>query len=73
MSEVILSSIQVWRQRAREGTLSVEDMREAVAAIRRERVGAAGVSSAAKERSATVAAKKKPIDSDALLDELDNL
>lgn len=70
MSEVIQTSVQVWRQRAREGTLTVEEMKVAIDAIRQERLGQGAVSTAAKEKKATVAKKKEPINSDALLGEL---
>lgn len=67
MSEVIMSNIQLWKQKAKEGTLTRDEMRQAVAAIRAERVGAGAVSAVAKEKKATATAKKAPIDSDALL------
>lgn len=70
MSEVVLSNIQIWRAKARDGTLTQEDMRNAIAAMRKERVGAAAVSTASKEKKASTAQKKLPIDSDAMLDDL---
>lgn len=70
MSEVIEGNIQLWRQKARDNTLSTAEMRAAIAAIRTERVGKGEVSAASKEKKATVAKKKAPVDSDALLGEL---
>jgi exoribonuclease R len=70
MSEIIQMSVQLWRQKSLEGTLSIEEMRLAVAAIRKERLGQGAVSAASKEKKVAVAAKKKPVDSDALLGEL---
>ena len=70
MSELILSNIQIWRAKARDGTLSQDDMRQAIAAIRKERTGAAVISSTSKATKAVAAAKKQPIDSDAMLDAL---
>lgn len=70
MSDVILSNIQIWRAKAADGTLSMEDCRAAIAAIRKERVGAAAVSAASKATKAATAAKKAPVDSDALIDSL---
>lgn len=70
MSEVILSNIQIWRSKAADGTLSMEDCRAAIAAIRKERVNAAVVSATSKTNKAAAAAKKAPIDSDAMLDSL---
>lgn len=70
MSEVIQTSVQVWRQRAREGTLTVDEMKAAIQAIRSERVGQGAVSTAAKEKKAVATKKKQPINSDDLLGEL---
>lgn len=70
MSEVILSNIQIWRQKAADGTLTIEETRQAIAAIRKERVGAAAVSATSKANKAAAAAKKAPVDSDALIDGL---
>lgn len=69
-SEVITMSVQLWRQKAREGTLTPEEMRAAIAQIRAERIGQGAVSTAAKEKKAVAAKKKEPINSDALLGEL---
>lgn len=66
MSEVIATNIQTWRQKSLEGTLTIEEMREAIAAIRTERLKA-GEKGAAKRAAA---AAKKEIDSDAMLEEL---
>lgn len=70
MSDVVNTSVQVWRQRAREGTLTVEEMKVAIQAIRTERMGQGAVSAVAKEKKVAVAKKKEPIDSNALLGEL---
>ena len=71
-SAVIQSQIQTWRQKVANNTITTEELTEAIAAIRKERVGAAGVSAASTERKTTAKAKAKagPIDSDALLDGL---
>ena len=66
------AKIQLWRQKAREGTLTQDEMREAIAALRQDRVGAASVSATSREKRATTRAKAN-INSDALLGELDNL
>lgn len=66
------AKIQLWRQKAREGTLTQEEMREAIAALRQDRIGAAGVSAASRERKATARAQKN-VNSDDLLSELDGL
>lgn len=70
MSTVIQTSIQLWRQKSRDGTISLDEMRQAIAAIRQERVGASSVSAASTERKVVAKAKKVPINSDDLLSEL---
>jgi hypothetical protein len=70
MSEIIPSKLQEWRQKAAAGTITIEEMREAIAAIRQERIAGSIRSSASREVKATAKAKAKPIDSDALLGEL---
>lgn len=74
MSDVIQTNIQRWRMKAAspEG-LSTEEMREAIAAIRKERVNASEKSSTAKARTSTAKAKKAPVDGDALLGEIEDL
>ena len=73
MSEVIMSNIQIWRMKAKDGTMTLDDARAAIAAIRKERTGASEVSAVSKTRKAATAAKKVPVDSGALLGELDDL
>lgn len=65
-------NIQVWRQKALEGTITTDEMRQAIAAIRKERVQASEVSekSTAKRTATKAKAAAAPIDSDALLGEL---
>jgi hypothetical protein len=73
MSEVILSNIQIWRMKSRDGTMTLEDSRAAIAAIRKERVGASEVSAKSGVKKAATAAKKVPVNSDDLLLELGDL
>lgn len=63
------SKIAIWRQRAREGTLTKEEMREALQALAEDRVRAAGASSTSRTKKAAKAA----VNSDDLLGELDKL
>ena len=66
MSEVINANIQLWRQKSADGTITIDEMREAIAAIRDERFKAS-------ERSATSRAKKVPkveVNADDLLSEI---
>ena len=71
-SQELQAKIQLWRQKAREGTLTQEEMREAIAALRQARIGAASVSAVSRERKATARAQKN-VNSDDLLSELDSL
>ncbi len=71
-SPELQAKIQTWRQKAREGTLSADEMREAIAALRQDRVMASATSAVAKERKSTARAKKD-INSDAMLGELEDL
>ena len=70
MSETIAGSIQIWRQKVLDGTITTDEMRQAIATIRKERIGASEKSSASRERKTTAKAKAAPIDSEALLGEL---
>ena len=70
MSDFINMSVQEWRKKAREGALSVEEMKAALAAIRAERQIAGTVSLKSTKTKAAAKAKAAPIDSDALLDAL---
>ena len=63
------AKVQLWRQKAREGTLSQEDRREAIQLLRQDRIGAAQVSTASRAKKAP----KAPINADDLLSELENL
>lgn len=70
MSEVIATNLQRWRQQARDGTMSVEEYKEVIAAIRKERVGASAVSAASKERKTAAKEKAKPVDTKDLLSQI---
>jgi len=60
------AQLQLWRQKAIEGTLTKEEMRDAIILLREDRVRAAATSTKAK-------AKKVSIDAEALLGELEGL
>lgn len=66
------AKIAVWRQRALTGTLTQDEMREAIAALRQDRIGASSVSAASREKKATTRAKAA-INSDDLLGQLDGI
>lgn len=78
MSDVIAEKIQIWRQKSLDGTISLDEMREAIQAIRRERVNAQEKSTTSRTRKAkqgqasegTTSSKSAPINSDDLLGEL---
>lgn len=73
MSTTIAENVQIWRQKVQDDTITTEEMRLAIATMRGERVAAGATSSASREKKAGATAKEKaaPIDSDALLGELD--
>lgn len=66
LSPELSAKIAVWRQKARDNTLTREEQREVIIALREGRVTASAVS--AKSR-----AKKAPIDVAALEKELEGL
>ena len=72
MSPELSAKVQLWRQKARDGSLTQDEMREAIAALRQDRAGAAATSAASRERKATAKAKAS-VNSDDLLNELDGL
>jgi len=66
------AQIQIWRQQAREGTMTQEDFMKAFSHLRQDRARAADVSAASKARKSTATAKKN-VNSDDLLSELDGI
>ena len=70
MSNTIAANIQHWRQIVASGEATPEQMREAIAAIRVERLGASTVSDSSRAKKATAKEKAAPINSDDLLSEL---
>lgn len=68
-SPELQAKIAEWREKARQGTLTIEEMKEAISAIRGDRKGAAIASEASKRK----AAKKAIPDAKSLLSELGGL
>lgn len=68
-SQTTILQIAEWRQKAREGTLTHDEMKEAIKALRRDRAGVAQATSGTKARAT---AKKAPINSDDLLSGLED-
>lgn len=60
--------VQLWRQKSREGTLTPEELREAIIFLRQDRVTAAATSEKSRAKKAKPAAN-----SDDLLNELEGL
>jgi len=52
MSPELQSKISIWRAKAVNGTLSLEEMKEAITALRADRVGAAVASDASRRKKA---------------------
>ena len=69
MTPELNAKISVWRQAAIEGTLSQDDLREAIAALRGDRRGAA----VASEKSKTKKAIREIPSADDLLSEIGEL
>jgi ribosomal protein L12E/L44/L45/RPP1/RPP2 len=69
MTPELQSKVGEWRQKALAGTLTQDEMRDAITFLRSSRVAAAKTSAASKERKAA----KAPVDADALLNELEGL
>lgn len=67
MSPEQQARIQALRAKAREGTLTLEESREAIILLREDRVAASATSAASKARKAP----KAPVNSDDLLAELE--
>ena len=65
--ELITGSIQIWRQKQLEGTLTVEDMKAVIRAIKNTRTAAAESSAVSKVKKSKT--KVTPVDSSALLDD----
>jgi hypothetical protein len=63
------SKISIWRQKALDNTLTVEEMKDAIIALRNGRVGAAIASDTARRKKAV----KVVPSADDLLSELDGL
>ena len=70
MSEIINEKIQEWRRKSADGSITLDEMREAIAAIRKERVNAQETSTKSRAKKADAKAKAQPINSDDLLGEL---
>lgn len=70
-SPELQAKIAAWRIKAVEGTLTKEEMAEAIAALRTERTQAATAPTGERKRSS--ATKKAPVNSDDLLSQLEGL
>lgn len=68
-SPELQAKIAIWRQKAIEGTLTAEEMKEAIVALRQGRVSAAATSDASRRAKAKVAIPT----ADDLLSELGDL
>ena len=75
---VIEEKIQEWRRKSADNTITLDEMREAIQAIRKERIHAQEKSTTSRTRKAkseassggTTSSKAAPINSDDLLGEL---
>jgi hypothetical protein len=69
-SPEVLNRIAEWRAKEAAGTLTIEDMRQAIIVMRENRMGAQTAASESKSRSRAKGPSKS---AEAMLDELDNL
>ncbi len=63
----LTTQVQEWRRKAKEGTLTQEEMRQAISMMREGRVSAVATSTKARAKKAAPA----KVDSEGMLDELD--
>ena len=64
MSTIIATQLQTWRQKCLDGSITQAEMRDAIAAIRKERIASSEKSAVSREKKVTA---KTPVDADALL------
>lgn len=69
MTPELQSKITVWRQKALDGSITIEEMKEAIIALRQGRIGAAIASDASRRKKA----KAEVPSADDLLGELEGL
>ena len=62
--------IKEWREKAAAGTLTLEEMKEAIILLRRGRLAAAEAASKSASTAGKAKAKKQPVDAQSLLDGL---
>jgi hypothetical protein len=70
-SPELLNQISVWRQKSADGTITLEEMREAVKLLRGNRLGAQNAAAASKAKSKSSSGPSKSAGD--LLSELDGL
>ena len=70
MNAELQIKIDMWRQKAIAGTLTVEEMTQAAAALREGRRSAAAASAGATTKRAAAKAASTPINGDDLLNEM---
>lgn len=72
-SAELIAKIQELRRKSNDGTITLEEQKEAILLLRQNRMTALTASTASKKSSGGGAKKKAPVNADALLGELDNL
>lgn len=71
LSPEIQAKVQLWRQKCREGTMTLDEYKEAIQFLRANRTVASQTSD--KARAKRVAAKAAPVSGEDLLGELEGL
>lgn len=72
-SPELQAKIQLWRNKAREGTLTQAEMREAIAALRADRAQVPVATGGSKTPKSKPASRKTKPSGDDLFNELENL
>lgn len=67
------AEILLLRQKVNNGTISQEELKQGLALLRTAREGAHAASAVSRTRKNASGASKQPVNSDALLNDLDNL
>ena len=69
----LLNKLSVWRTKAADGSLSIDDMREAIKVLRANRMSTAEAAAKSKSGGSRKKSPAAPVDAGNLLDQLNGL
>lgn len=72
-SPELLNQLKEWQRKASDGTITIDEMREAVKVLRQNRLGAADAAAKSKTGGGGGRKPKAPVDAGGLLDQLSGL